>query len=82
MSSSGVRGEVYERYREEGIAVTFDNWMGLTGIVITVLSVGFGVWQQRLRARLERFIRAQNWFLYEKANQARWHLRLCGKFAI
>lgn len=48
-------------------------WIGVIGIVIAVLSLGYAFWENRSRARLSRYIRAQNWFLYGKASNSNGH---------
>jgi hypothetical protein len=46
------------------------DWLGIVGIIITA---GYAFWENWRRARLEDFIRAQNWSLYNKASNANGH---------
>jgi hypothetical protein len=55
------------------ISVTLSEWLGVIGLVIGVLSFAYAVWENRSRARLQNYIRAQNWLLYGKASTANGH---------
>ena len=56
--------------------MTFSDWLGVAGLLIGVLSFGYALWEKRSRARLEDYIRAQNWSLYGKASNANGHTQL------
>jgi hypothetical protein len=56
--------------------VTFSDWTGVIGVLIAVVSLGYAWWEKRSRTRLEDYIRAQNWFLYEKANNSTGHMQM------
>jgi hypothetical protein len=47
--------------------MTLSDWLGVVGIIITA---GYAFWENRRRARLEDFVRANNWSLYAKASNA------------
>lgn len=49
------------------------DWTGIVGVVLAVLSLGYALWENRSRARLSHYIRAQNWFLYGKASNSNGH---------
>ena len=53
--------------------MTFSDWTGVVGVLIAVVSLGYAWWEKRSRTRLEDFVRAQNWFLYEKASNSNGH---------
>jgi hypothetical protein len=53
--------------------VTFSDWLGVAGLIIGVLSFVYALWEKRSRARLEDYVRAQNWSLYGKASNANGH---------
>jgi hypothetical protein len=48
--------------------MTLDDWLRVVGIIVTAGSLGYGLWQKRRRARLEDFVRANNWSLYNKSS--------------
>ena len=50
--------------------MTLNDWTGAIGLLIGVLSFAYALWEKRSRARLENYIRAQNWSLYGKANNS------------
>jgi hypothetical protein len=56
--------------------VTFSDWTGVIGLVMAVLSFGYALWEKRSRARLEDYIRAQNWSLYGKASNSNGHAQI------
>jgi hypothetical protein len=53
--------------------MTLDDWLRVVGIIVTAGSLGYGLWQNRRRARLEDFVRANNWSLYNKSSNANGH---------
>ena len=61
----------------------FTEWTGVIGLLIGVLSFGYALWEKRSRKRLEQYIRAQNWALFNKANNANGHTqRALGKYKL
>jgi hypothetical protein len=56
--------------------MTFSDWTGVIGVLIAVISLGYAWWEKRSRTRLEDYIRAQNWFLYDKASNSNGHTQL------
>ena len=53
--------------------MTLSDWTGVVGVIFAIISLGYAWWEKRSRARLEGYIRAQNWFLYEKASNSNGH---------
>ena len=52
------------------------DWTGVIGVAIGLISFAYAIWERRARARLEYFIRAQNWALFEKASNANGHIQV------
>lgn len=55
--------------------MNLSDWTGVTGVLIGLISFVYAVWERRVRARLEHFVRAQNWSLFEKASNANGHIQ-------
>src|SRR5262245_10964283 len=56
--------------------LTFSDWLGIIGVMLAVLGFVYGWWENRKRARLSDFVRAQNWSLFNKASVANGHAQL------
>lgn len=44
--------------------------LGIIGVLIGALSLGYAMWQGSEKRKLEKYVRAQNWHLYAKATNA------------
>jgi hypothetical protein len=56
--------------------VTFSDWIAVIGVLIAVVSFGYALWEKRSRTRLEDYVRAQNWSLFEKASNSNGHAQM------
>ena len=56
--------------------MSLSDWTGVVGVFFAVISLAYAWWEKRSRARLEDYIRAQNWFLYEKASNSNGHTQI------
>jgi len=56
--------------------MSLSDWTGVVGVIFAVISLAYAWWEKRSRARLEDYIRAQNWFLYEKASNSNGHTQI------
>lgn len=56
--------------------MTFSDWTGVAGIIIAIVSFGYALWEKRSRDRLENFVRAQNWSLFDKASVSNGHTQM------
>jgi hypothetical protein len=50
--------------------------IGVLGVIVGVVSLGYAIYERNSRARLERFFRAQNWALLDKASNANGHTQI------
>jgi hypothetical protein len=53
--------------------VSLGDWTGIIGVVLAIASLAYARLENRSRARLSDYIRAQNWSLYAKASNANGH---------
>ena len=53
--------------------MNLSDWTGIFGVALSLLSLGYALWENRSRTRLSDYIRAQNWFLYGKASNSKGH---------
>ncbi|WP_394227129.1 BAR domain-containing protein [Pseudoalteromonas spongiae] len=47
-----------------------ENFVTYAGIVIGLIGLGVGYWQNRQKAQFEKIVRANSWFNYQRANNA------------
>lgn len=48
--------------------MSFSDILGTIGVVLTVISLVYAVYQTREKKKLEEYVRSQAWYIYSKAN--------------
>lgn len=56
--------------------MTGSDWLGVAGVLIGLAGLAYAVYENRSKARLSDYIRAQNWHIYSKANNANGSVQL------
>jgi hypothetical protein len=49
--------------------------VGIFGIIVGIFGIGYAVYENKTKNKLSDYIRAQNWYLYSKANNATGHVQ-------
>lgn len=52
------------------------DWLGVAGLIVGIAGLAYAVYENRSKARLSDYIRAQNWHIYSKANNANGSVQL------
>ena len=52
------------------------HYIGIAGLIAGIVGVGYAVYENRAKEKLSDYIRAQNWHLYSKANNASGHVQV------
>lgn len=52
------------------------SYHNITSLIVGIVGVGYAVYANRTKKKLSDYIRAQNWHLYSKANNASGHVQL------
>jgi len=56
--------------------MTSSDWLGIAGLIVGVVGLLYAFYENRSKVRLSDYIRAQNWHLYSKANNANGSVQL------
>lgn len=56
--------------------MTGSDWLGVAGLIVGIAGLSYAVYENRSKARLSDYIRAQNWHIYSKANNANGSVQL------
>jgi hypothetical protein len=56
--------------------MTGSDWLGIAGLIVGIAGLAYAVYENRSKARLPDYIRAQNWYIYSKANNANGSVQL------
>ncbi|MEC9262173.1 MAG: hypothetical protein VYD53_12590 [Pseudomonadota bacterium] len=56
--------------------MTGSDWLGVAGLIVGIAGLAYAVYENRSKARLSDYIRAQNWHIYSKANNANGSVQL------
>ena len=56
--------------------MTSTDWLSISGLIVGVLGVAYAIYENRSKAKLAEFIRAQNWHNYSKTNNANLSVQL------
>jgi len=51
-------------------------YVGIAGLIVGILGIAYAAYENRTRKKLSNYIRAQNWHLYSKANNANGSVQL------
>lgn len=55
------------------------HYIGIAGLIVGIVGIAYAVYENRTKKKLSNYIRAQNWYLYSKANNASGSVQLASK---